>query len=699
MRKLLFSIILIVVMISVFLTVIFLLKHDQSEPVAIIPANPQWNLPDGAKARFGKGSVEKIQYSPDGNVLAVVSTIGVWLYDAHTGELKSLVSAHSGRIADIAFTPDSQTIASGEENGTISLWDVSIGIHKKTLRKDRIRSLSSLTFIDNGQTLVSAADDYLLDFWDVATGKLQKSLNRTLIRDLPRDTTAFSQDGMKLAGESLTKEIMLWDVLTGEHSQFVLEYENHVSEFRFSPDGKKLASVDSWKTIHILDVEELKPLHIIQEDRNFDSTVAFSPDGKILARPNSDHSIHFWDTETGTLNRTITVHASPVKTVAFSPDGKTLASWSEKGILYLWDVATGEIRITITGHFYKFDKISLSPDGETIAIPSFRDHKAIQLWNATTGEYKRTLIGHKKEISDNAFSPDGTLLATASGDKTIILWDISTGERFKTIKAHINPITSIAFSPDGKVLASGDLFGIIRLWNTVSGKRIRTYRGHTGVLFNLKFSSDGKTLVSVDFNGTFNLWDVASGEQKKTTIIDGAETKNNDLSKLSPDFQSMAIALIDRTSLSRPDSDIGLWNVVTGERDHVLVGHTGSFLSMAFSADGKWLASSANEKTVRMWDVSTGEQKQTFEFQDLPYRFTFVGDIAFSPDGSIVACTLLKGAIYLWDSSTGVRKRILMGHTKEIKSLSFSADSNTLVSESKDGTILVWDLQPYLDPH
>ncbi|MYF55533.1 hypothetical protein F4225_07180 [Candidatus Poribacteria bacterium] len=158
MKKTLFSIVLIVGIVSVFLILQTISKREHPVHMMFIPDNPQLNLPENVKARFGKGSVEMLVYSPDGNVLAVVSTIGIWLYDAHTGEIQSLVSAHSGRIADIAFTPDSQTLACGEEDGPISLWDVSTGTLKMTLRKDRMGSLSSLAFIYNGQTLVSATD-------------------------------------------------------------------------------------------------------------------------------------------------------------------------------------------------------------------------------------------------------------------------------------------------------------------------------------------------------------------------------------------------------------------------------------------------------------------------------------------------------------------------------------------------------------
>ena len=588
MKKTLFSSVLIVGIVSVFLILHTISRREHPVHMMFIPDNPQLNLPENVKARFGKGSVEMLLYSPDGNVLAVVSTIGIWLYDAHTGEIQSLVSANSGQIADIAFTPDSQTLACGEEDGRINLWEVSTGSHKKTLKKERMWSLSSLAFIDNGQTLVSVADSYLLDFWDVSTGELQKSQDKAY----PRYKTVFSPDGMKLASTDRNYKIMLWDVLSGEHSEIVFRNEYKVTDFRFSPDGKMLVGIVSDHTMHLWDVEELKYLRTIQEEGNNKSTVAFSPDGTLLARPNANNTIRFWDVATGTLERIITGHTSPVKNVAFSPDGKTLASWSELGLLHMWDVETGQIKKTITGHTSNFEKVVLSPDGITLATQGVIDKKRIHLWNVTTGEYKKTLLGHKNEIVDVVFSPVGTVLATAA-HRTIRLWDIESGKQKRAFKGHIKPIIDLLFSPDGKMLASVDFYGNIRLWDMESGKRLGTIRTRIGGLFNVEFSSDGKTLLSVAGDGSFKLWDVATFKQKQTNIVKGAESKSDDLSKLSPDFQTVATSLSDRKGWTGPDFQIGLWDVASGEFTHTLIGHTNSITSIAFSPDGDRLASSA----------------------------------------------------------------------------------------------------------
>ena len=102
MKKTLVLVILILGFVSIFLILRPVSRQDQTESETFIPENPQWHLPEGVKSRFGKGAVKMMQYSPDGNILAVVSSIGVWLYDADSGEALFLLSGHTSIINSIA---------------------------------------------------------------------------------------------------------------------------------------------------------------------------------------------------------------------------------------------------------------------------------------------------------------------------------------------------------------------------------------------------------------------------------------------------------------------------------------------------------------------------------------------------------------------------------------------------------------------
>ncbi|MYG07753.1 hypothetical protein F4167_14285, partial [Candidatus Poribacteria bacterium] len=104
-----------------------------STPNTFAQDSPQWHLPEGAKARLGKGTIGEIAYSPDSTRLAVASSIGIWIYDAQTGEELDLFVGHTDWISSVAYSPDGNTLASGSWDNTVRLWDTHTGEHIQTL--------------------------------------------------------------------------------------------------------------------------------------------------------------------------------------------------------------------------------------------------------------------------------------------------------------------------------------------------------------------------------------------------------------------------------------------------------------------------------------------------------------------------------------------------------------------------------------
>lgn len=170
----------------------------------------QWHLPEGAKARLGKGYVRDVVYSPDGNSIAVASSIGIWLYDAQTYQEVFLLTGHRSGVNSVSFSSDGQTLASGGGflDQTIRLWDVSTGEQKHKHRFIGHRGdVLSVSFSPDGQTLASAGHDIRL--WDVSIGKLKHELkgHKRMVYSV-----SFSPDGQTLASGSDDGTVLLWDL-------------------------------------------------------------------------------------------------------------------------------------------------------------------------------------------------------------------------------------------------------------------------------------------------------------------------------------------------------------------------------------------------------------------------------------------------------------------------------------------------------
>ena len=628
---------------SFLLTVFYLTTLFFFNTATFAQDSAQLNLPDGAKARLGKGTIEEIAYSPDGSQLAVGSSIGIWLYDTATDQEVSLLAAHT-RIGSLAYSPDGTTIVSGSRSDQeVRLWDVATGARKNTLPINYVRSVA---YSPDGTTIATVDWDSTVALWDVATGTRKNTLPiKAMSAIFHVFSMAYSPDGTTIATGG-------WDGTGGSDSTVALW------------------DVATATLIRTLTVKQTSQI----------SSIIFSPDGSTLAiggREGDNAALTLWDVTTGTRKYTLTGHTSSVYSVAFSPDGATLASASWDKTVRLWDVSTGTFRNMLLNGSPVLS-VAFSPDGATIATTN-RD-KTVRLWDVSTNTIRNTLTGYNGSVHSVVFNPDGTTLATGTWDTGVRLWDVSTIRLKKTLMGFSSDqFYSVAFSPDGATLAAGSSSFAVPLSDVTTGLLKNTFIGHGFDIYDVAFSPDGATLASASGDHTVRLWDAVSGERLNTLEHDNANWAVGSVA-FSPDGSTIATTIGTPTVL--------LWDAVTGTLKNTLPGHTNYVSSVAFSPDGLTLAS-AGPREVRLWDVPTTTLKTTLKGRS--------SSVAFSPDGT----TLASGSereVHLWDMSTDTLKDTLTGHTSAIYSVTFSPDGGTLASGSADGTVLLWKLTPTTAP-
>ncbi len=629
-----------------------------------------------------KSLVSGIVFSPDSNTLASVSDNSIRLWDAASGEVR-LTLPESILVTDPRFSPDGNILAAVTTDGNITLWNSQSGSTTQILTGHQ-SGVNAIAFSPDNKTLATGGQDAQIKLWNVATGTEQPSPGEvgTAVTDL-----AFSPDGKTLAASGQDVRIMLWDSQSGSTTQILSGHSNGVNTLAFSPDSKILVSGGEDAQIKLWDrVTGREQASLPGESGVAVTDLIFSRDGQSLASVGESGQVVLWDISSK-LPQILTGHKDWVDKVVFGSNQKTLVSVGKTGQVIVWDLMTGleqstfqipQLGVAASGpqrttpsnsatntstiaatpgpvlpnrnsqtvngiavspktqkksnHAWKgVTALAISPDGSLYGGAT-KDGK-VRLWTSNGKEFFAVSEHHGAAVTGVVFIANGKRLVSVARDTEIQIMDVANGKNIQTLTAHEHPIRTVAASPDGKFLASAGEETRIMLWDAQANKLIRILSGHTDFINAVSFSADGKHLASAGADGRILLWDIETGQLVQT-----------------------------------------------------LLGHSDEVNTVAFSKDGKFLASGSADSQVILWDAATGRQVKSFTGHEASVR-----SVTFSPNGQKLVSAGEGSKILVWDTATLKLDKQIAGAASAINALVFNPLGD-LIAGSENGEVKKLDV-------
>ncbi len=565
----------------------------------------------------------------------------VRLWDVATGKEIWRSDGHKESVSSVAFSPDDKVLATGGFDGKVRLWDVAGGMqlaeftdanpappaqevymHRET--ETSKPAVCCLAFSPDGATLASGGKNQAVHLWDVKTGKKTQSWKA----DPPATIlgVAFAPDGKTLATAS-PAGTRLWDVSNGTMPVALEGPDFQGSGVQFNKDGNTLVSSPaqlSYEQKHIR-VSDAKAGHckFLIQPGSVDWLLAavMSPDGQTLACAGVDNIIRLLDSATGKERIGDARENRILRHIALSRDGKHLAVESRTGTITLHDATTGNAVRQLTSEGNHFALPTFCANGEILLINEAKNTlHAIDVASATKREIGVPIGSSAHPI---AVSHDASVFAFPGSDGDVCIWDAVQGRLIKRLEIGLSKFSVLALSPNGSLLAVNDISGPFgeyprtELWDTAKGLRLRNLTESRYTIYGLAFSPDGFTVAGVRGRGAV-LWETGSGLIRGQ--LEGDWNGRASRLAFSPDKRTLAIGkdagykisfAVDDTGgyrynilvYKRPPGDAELWDLRTGAVYATLHGHLVEVTQLAFSGDGKKLATLGWEGTAFVRDV------------------------------------------------------------------------------------------------